>query len=81
MRKDMVKDIPKSEQYKGIALFAFVYGLGIYLVYSISNMIAMQIESSIAQWAVLIGTLLVVIIVIIQILNKLLSEQLRKVFL
>ena len=77
----MVKDIPKSEQYKGIALFALVYGLGIYLVYTISDMIAKQIESSIAQWAVLIGTLVVVIIVIIQILNKLLSEQLREVFL
>lgn len=81
MRKEMVKDLSSLEQYKGLALYAFVYGLGIYLAYSISDMISKQLNSSSMQLVVLIVTLIVVIVVIIQILNKLLSEQLRKVFL
>ena len=81
LRKDMVKDIPTQEQYKGLALYAFVYGLGIYLAYTVSDMISKQVASEAMQLVVLIVTLVVVIVVIIQILGKLLSEQLRKVFL
>lgn len=81
MRKDMVEDVPKEEQYKGVALYGFVYGLGIFLAYTISAMIATQIEGDMSQWIVLILTLIVVIVVIIQILSKLLPERLRKALL
>ena len=80
-QKDAIKDVPAAERYKGLALYAFVYGLGIYLAYTISGMVSKQMESNLAQWGILLATLIVVIIVIIQTLHKLLPEQLRKVFL
>lgn len=81
VRKQFTENVSKQEQYKGLALYAFVYGLGIYLAYTISGMISEQLQSNTYQWIILIGTIVVVIIVIVQILNRLLSEQLRKVFL
>lgn len=80
-RKEFLVDVPKKEVQKGLIIYVAVYAGGIYLAYTISDFLSKQLANGTMQFAILIVTIIAVIIIIIQILNRLLSEQLRKVFL
>jgi len=80
-RKEFLVDVPKKEVNKGLMIYVGVYAGGIYLAYTISDFLSKKIADGTMQFVFLIVTIIAVIIVIIQILNRVLSEQLKKVFL